>query len=570
MDSHGGNPDSPAIATILAHLQRIRPEVPPSLGDPADRCMTDAAALLYHLNKSSDHPPLLAVIGGTGTGKSTLINRLLGADISSASFRRTFTAGPVAITADTGSIPSDWQPLPRVEAQPEDLPTRGRAAVLVVASRSSALTDQVTLIDTPDLDGDQPAHHAQADRIFRWADAIAFLTTPEKYQMTELLPYYRLARRYALPVFFVLNKAEESAVLEDFRRQLASRDWPDARLFAVPRDDAAYEPPAGASLDALRHSLLSLAEIIAVPPAHRQAGLRRRRDDLAGRVQDQLVAPLRQRRREVDRLIAALRSLTTPEPGVDVAPATRQLQRRLQEQSILYLMGPARIFDRLRQLPVLLSRLPRFAWDALARGEPPQMPSPHSVEAEPGARRVPDFPALLADQMTILHSRIGDVLVSGQFELPTDWPHIAAGEAAAIAETELADLKKWLDERWQRSPRDTAVVQRLLKHLPGGAKLVKYTEAAPYLLTIVVTSTGAMFGHIDQIILGSYTLATWLAERLSNEVTARTRQANRNIADRFAALVRQQVDRVTQWLAQRTLPEADLRRLEELLRKLGD
>jgi len=105
-------------------------------------------------------------------------------------------------------------------------------------------------VDTPDLDGDQPLHHAEADRAFRWAQALVFLVTPEKYQMTELLPYYRLARRYALPAVFVMNKCEEPAVLEDYRRQLAEREWANAGVYAVARDDAGYEPPAGGGAEA--------------------------------------------------------------------------------------------------------------------------------------------------------------------------------------------------------------------------------------------------------------------------------------------------------------------------------
>ena len=85
----------------------------------------------------------------------------------------------------------------------------------------SALTQRITSIDTPDLDGDQPLHHAQADRVFRWAQAILFLVTPEKYQMTELVPYYRMAARYGLPAIFVMNKAEEQIVVDDYARVIA-------------------------------------------------------------------------------------------------------------------------------------------------------------------------------------------------------------------------------------------------------------------------------------------------------------------------------------------------------------
>ena len=109
----------------------------------------------------------------------------------------------------------------------------------------------MTLVDTPDLDGDTPEHHVQADRVFRWCEAVLFVTTPEKYQMTELLPYYRLAARYGLPALYVMNKCEEAAVLDDYRALLtANAATPPLRLVAVARDDFA----------ALRHLLARRGE----------------------------------------------------------------------------------------------------------------------------------------------------------------------------------------------------------------------------------------------------------------------------------------------------------------------
>ena len=175
---------------------------------------------------------LIAVLGGTGTGKSTLVNRLLGQTVSAASFRRTFTSGPVAIVPNGTNLPAGWLGVEHVVADPADLPARGKLGSLLTVNLPSAQSfspqpapsqsNQPVLIDTPDLDGDQPAHHAQADRVFRWAQAVLFLVTPEKYQMTELLPYYRLARRYAVPALYVMNKCEEQAVADDYRRQLES------------------------------------------------------------------------------------------------------------------------------------------------------------------------------------------------------------------------------------------------------------------------------------------------------------------------------------------------------------
>ena len=47
-----------------------------------------------------------------------------------------------------------------------------------------------------------------------------------------------------------------------------------------------------------------------------------------------------------------VRSMETPQTGVDVNPITRQLARRLQQRSILYLIGPGRVLDRVGVLGV--------------------------------------------------------------------------------------------------------------------------------------------------------------------------------------------------------------------------
>ena len=466
----------------------------------------------------------------------------------------------------------------------EQLPARGQPGTLVVVPVQGELTHKLTVVDTPDLDGDQPAHHAQADRAFRWAEAILFLVTPEKYQMTEVIPYYRLARRYGVPALYVMNKCEEQAVLDDYRELLTREgsgfggDAPAAaddgpRVFAIPRDDAAYHAPTGQDLTALR---MAVSEIPASADAARRGssaaeGLRVRGRDLLGRFADQVLAPMREDRREADRLIASLRAMEAPPVGVDVNPITQQLQRRLQQRSILYLMGPQRVLERVRQAPGLLARLPRVAWDYLKRGEI------SAASLNPGGgngeqREVPEFRSVLADQFAVVQSRIDDALRSGgpagerwlgaeadgyaAARLPTD-------AAAAIVDEELADLKLWLEQRWNATPRDTKAIQTMLKYLPGGKRLVEWTEAAPYLLTIVLVTHGAVFGHIDLVVLGGYGLATWITERLSNEVTARTRATNTRIAERFAALAHDQIERICTWLDRQAPSPKVIRQLEQ-------
>ncbi|HEV7301572.1 MAG TPA: GTPase domain-containing protein [Tepidisphaeraceae bacterium] len=549
---------SASTSQIRSHLRRLDAalsSLPATAAHEAvRRHRTDAAALAFHLDRGRGATPLVAILGGTGTGKSTLVNRLLDQTLTAASFRRTHTAGCVAVARKREDVPPGWLGVEHVTDVP--LPARGTPDQLAIVA--GAPTD-VVLIDTPDLDGDHPAHHAQADRAFRWATAVVFVVTPEKYQMTELLPYYRLASRYQLPAAFVMNKCEERVVLDDYRALLASRDWPEASVFVVPRDDAAIEPPPGAALADLQHWLAKVNE-----QAEARDGAAARLHDLVGRLRDHVIAPLRAERRAVDDVINRLRAMETPPAGVDVNPITQQLQRRLQQRSVLYLIGPQRVLDRARQIPSLLARLPRAAWDYVARGEVSSGGAPSYADE---AKNVPDFRQLLMDAFAVVRSRVDDAVRSSDALAPltadptyTD-AFLPADRAAAIADDELAALKEWLEARWNADPRDTRLLRKLMSVLPGADRLSKFSEAAPYLLTIVVATHHAFFGPIDLIILGGYSLAAWMTERLSNEVTARTRATNVAISDRFTKLAHDQIASVTAWLDSRS---ADKRALESI------
>jgi hypothetical protein len=530
-----------------------------------DRWRGDAAAAMFHLRPRSQRPMLLCVLGGTGTGKSTLVNRLLEANLSAASFRRTFTAGPVAIAKSAGDVPENWLGLQRARVEAGDLPARGQNDALLIVEAGNEILSHAVLVDTPDLDGDQPVHHAQAERAFRWAEGILFLVSPEKYQMTELLPYYRLARRYALPALYVMNKCETAEMLEDYRR-LVSADGDEVTVFAVPRDDAAFEPPVQINLGSLRQAISAMR----VPDdSAREAGVRVRVTDLLGRLRDQITTPLRGRRRDVDLMVSALRAMEAPPPGVDVNPITEQLQRRLQQRSVLYLIGPGRVLDRVRQVPGILVRLPRSAWELVMHGKTSLNPAV-AAEGDSASREVPDFNAALTDQFAIIQSRIDDVVrsvPSGSKWMSDPSANYALSKtdpagAGKIADDELKDLKEWLQKRWNATPRDTALLLKLLSHLPGGKKLTQWSEAAPYLLALIVAAHHAFFWHTDLVILGGYSVAAWLTERLSNEVASRTRQANRNIAARFENLARDQIRRSIAWIESQAPRTAEIESIE--------
>ena len=122
-----------------------------------------------------------------------------------------------------------------------------------------------------------------------------------------------------------------------------------------------------------------------------------------------------------------------------------------------------------------------------------------------------------------------------------------------------------------RGPRQADAVdgdRQLLRHLPGGEKLTKWTEAAPYLLAVVVATHSAIFGPIDLMVLGGFSLATWLSEKLSNEVAQRTRATNRRISERFSELSHRQIEQIAAWVDAQAPSAKELSLLEDLGEKL--
>lgn len=521
-----------------------------------DELLDRVAAVRFH---AGEHPrrPIVGLFGGTGAGKSTLLNRLAGgsnANLSAASFRRTFTAGPVAVVETQSAIDPDWLGLPHQVVANADLPVRGQPDRLLLVERNAPPFDAFVLVDTPDIDGDMIEHHQLAERVFRWIDRAIFVLTPEKYQLPDLLPFVRLARRYGMPRAFVINKAASREVAADAARRFEN-DIADAvggRLFVVPRDDSTMRVESEETIDALRAELISVGEHESNPSAN---ALRLR--DLAQRVNDQLIEPLARQRALADDAIERLKSLAVPESDVDVDAMTRELYRRYQKRSVFYLMGPGRMVERLRSAPALVARMPRVAVDFF-RGKSADGSADEAGSRD--ARELPDFPQIAVDQFVRTQSTIAGIISpidsdDRSWELDPD-------RAGAIVRDELDRLAKWLEARRDASPRDTRFVETLVKRLPGGKKLAKYSEAAPYLLVIACVTHGAIFGPVDLLVLGGFGVATLLGEKLSNDVAWRTREANRNIARRFAKLVGEQIDAAKAFVAARSPASGVIDRLE--------
>jgi hypothetical protein len=135
--------------------------------------------------------PLLVILlmGGTGVGKSTLLNALAGGPIAEATLMRPTTRDPV-VYYHTSIPPSRLDPaLQHCRLAPHDRP---------------ALESKI-VVDTPDLDSNDLANRTKLLQVLPLADIVLYVGSQEKYHDQlgwELFVQQRQRRAFA----FVLNK----------------------------------------------------------------------------------------------------------------------------------------------------------------------------------------------------------------------------------------------------------------------------------------------------------------------------------------------------------------------------
>ena len=204
--------------------------------DERQRIIEKGRTLLDKLDAMAQSYLVVGLLGGTGVGKSTLMNALAGASISSASHRRPHTDAILLYRHIDTSLP--FQPDPETPWQEY--------------THTSQITQQIILCDLPDFDSLLSEHRQQVLHFIEHIDILVWLTSPAKYGDGSFYEFLRLAPKSKHNFYFVLNKSDlffddtsskegfekMRLVHADFQEHLQGADITDPAIYTISAEEA--------------------------------------------------------------------------------------------------------------------------------------------------------------------------------------------------------------------------------------------------------------------------------------------------------------------------------------------
>lgn len=231
---------------------------------------------------SAEHT-VIGLFGSTGSGKSSLINALVGAEVSRAAVRRPTTSRPTAAVLGAGGSEAllDWLEV----TERHHLDGTGVALEQAAAApparrglrRREAAPEQtpgMVVLDLPDLDSVQADHRAIAERMTGMVDVIVWVTDPQKYADAALhRDFVRPFAGHDAVTVLVLNQID--------RIRAEEREAVLDSLAGIARSDGLTSAPVlgtsattGEGVEELREHLVGIART-------REATASRQRADLS-------------------------------------------------------------------------------------------------------------------------------------------------------------------------------------------------------------------------------------------------------------------------------------------------
>ena len=453
--------------------------------------------------------PLLAVVGGsTGAGKSTLVNSLVGRQVSAPGVIRPTTRAPVLVHH---SKDARWFADDRI------LPGLARSSGATKDSRSlqlvvdDSIPPGLALLDAPDIDSVVVENRQLAAQLLAAADLWLFVTSAARYADAVPWTFLRAAADRSAAVAVVLDRVPPRAMTEvppHLGQLMSERGLEDSPLFAVPETtvDADGLLPASA-IQPIRAWLASLA----ADQASRAKVVHQTLDGAIGA----LAAKAPNLARAVEEQLEVIEQLRA-EADHSYAEAVRTVQVQTADGTLLRgevlarwheFVGTGEFFRALEQKVSWL----RDRLMATLRGEPP------------GARN------LKVAVESGLESLLGEEAAAAAERAEASWQANAAGRALIErADIDLSRPSPDFDRRAARAIRDW---QGAVLDLVADEGMTKRSRARFYalgvngigvaLMIVVFAHTGGLVGAEIGVAGGTAVLAQRILEAVFGDQAIR-------------------------------------------------
>lgn len=206
------------------------------LRDIADRCGVPSpehqdwyALLKYKLIPQLSEKALLvvAVAGGTNTGKSLVFNHLAGEHFSAVDHRASGTKHPVCLVPASVGEASTESVLARhfdafrlVPWSDADQPLAVSETNHLFWAVSPNVSERLLLLDTPDIDSDRQVNWERARAIRHAADVLIAVLTEQKYNDAAVRRFFREAVEAEKPIIVLFNMFDREADADHLVRWL--------------------------------------------------------------------------------------------------------------------------------------------------------------------------------------------------------------------------------------------------------------------------------------------------------------------------------------------------------------
>lgn len=205
-----------------------------STWEPINRCRALIRRLLTRvdtLRVRLESPLVVATFGGTGTGKSTLVNALVGQECSTSGRQRPTTTRPVLIA--------------HVDVQLEALPLP--LEDFEVVTLDAPILRDILIIDCPDPDTNEAATSGsnleRLRQLLPLCDVLVYTSTQQKYRSSRVVEELGQAAAGCKLLFVQTHADLDSDIREDWRQQLSDYSVPD--VFFVDSLRALQQQQAG-------------------------------------------------------------------------------------------------------------------------------------------------------------------------------------------------------------------------------------------------------------------------------------------------------------------------------------